>query len=352
MSALTSLLARRVSMGALGAAAAVTALGVAGVTLASLAGGGIGPDPYTGSNSTFPDDLVTNDHWISFQAVQTNGAAASTINSMLGITIGSNFNVPGGSVFLPMPSNLSTDYNPEYTPKDLDMAAGSVLKPFDRAIYGNQDINDSAALGAGMAGIAGGFAGSRGAKVAGEVASAFGASGGDTLAAALKVSAGIAQNPHKIILFTGVGFRDHTFSWKLSPKNRYESDTIKSIIDFFVYYSHPEYVAGGLFFKYPEFFQIKFAHPDYLFELRPSVCKDVKVNYHTQGYAAYVRNADGSGAPAPAEVELTLTFTETEIVTKNSLNPPIRVTNNPGRPPVIQSFGPIVTSDGLPLFGS
>jgi hypothetical protein len=123
-------------------------------------------------------------------------------------------------------------------------------------------------------------------------------------------------------LFTGVNFREHTFSWRLSPKNRQESDTIRNIIDFFKFYSHPEYLAGGLFFKYPEFFNIRFHHPDYLFAIRPSVCKDVKINYHTQGYPAYVRNADGSGAPAPAEIELTLTFLETEIVTKNSLNPP------------------------------
>jgi hypothetical protein len=89
----------------------------------------------------------------------------------------------------------------------------------------------------------------------------------------------------------------------------------------FVYYSHPEFVGGGLFFKYPEFFEIKFARDSYLFRLRPSVCTDIKVDYHSQGYAAYIRNADGSGEPAPAEVSLSLTFKETEVISKQFLNP-------------------------------
>jgi hypothetical protein len=92
------------------------------------------------------------------------------------------------------------------------------------------------------------------------------------------------------------------------------------MIKAFTRYAHPEFVGGGLFFKYPEFFEIKFHHPGYLFTLQPSVCTDIQVNYHSQGVAAYIRNADGSGEPAPAEVELTLSFKETEIITKNYLD--------------------------------
>ena len=191
-------------------------------------------------------------------------------------------------------------------------------------MYGNRDLGQEALTGGGLAAAAVG-----GAALAAPLAAAQSAAGslggGEAFNALLKVSAGVAVNPHKIVLFTGVGFRDHTFSWKLSPKNRAESNTIQSIIQFFTFYSHPEYVASGLFFKYPEFFRIRFHHPQYLFEIRPSVCTDIRVNYHTQGYPAYVRNADGSGLPAPAEVELSLTFKETEIVTKNSLNPPMMI---------------------------
>ena len=100
----------------------------------------------------------------------------------------------------------------------------------------------------------------------------------------------------------------------------------------FKFYAHPEYLAGGLFFKYPEFFNIKFRHPTYLFELEPSVCTDVRIDYHGQGFPAYIRDADGSGIPAPAEVTLSLTFKETEVITKNTLTRGMRTLIAPTQP--------------------
>jgi hypothetical protein len=108
----------------------------------------------------------------------------------------------------------------------------------------------------------------------------------------------------------------------------------------FAYYSHPEFVAGGLFFKYPEFFQIKFARDSYLFRMRPSVCTDIKVDYHSQGTPAYIRNRDGSGEPAPAEVSLSITFKETEIISKQYLNPSLPVS-----PPVVEKLPGALTQD-------
>lgn len=313
--ALTALANRRVSVGAV---VGVAALGAAGLTIAALANGGLRQDEYSKENLTFPDDLANLDHWISFTAVQTNGLGADVLKNMTGITIGSNFNIPGGSAFLPVPSNLSTDYKLQYSDSDMSATAAQALKMGDRALYGNQgDMNNIAAAGGVLAGIAVETVGAG----ASAVASALGLKGAaDAGAAALKVGAGIAINPNKIVLFTGVPFREHTFSWKLSPKNREESNRINKMIKMFRYYSHPEYVAGGLFFKYPEFFRIRFNYPEYLFDLRPSVCTDVRVNYHSTGYAAYVRDKNGGGIPAPAEVELSLTFKEVEIITKNSLD--------------------------------
>jgi hypothetical protein len=288
--------------------------------------GGTGADPFIGDEYSFPSDLTMNNNWIEFVAKPTKGLLESDVLSALGITgFGSAVAGEGGVVRLPLPANLSTDYNPSYSTPDLGMAAGSVLKPFDRAIYGNNDIPGQAAAGGAAAGVGLAALGALGLGTAvGQTASAglnkLGVTG-DALGAALKVGGGIAQNPHKIVLFTGVDFRDHSFSWKLSPRNRRESDIIRRIIAMFTYYSHPSFEAGGLFFKYPEFFEIKFAKDSYLFKMRPSVCTDIKVDYHAQGYAAYIRNADGTGEPAPAEVSLSLTFKETEIISKQFLNP-------------------------------
>jgi hypothetical protein len=313
----------RILAGAGAAAGAGFAIGSFVGGLSSGIIGNIAAAPkYDKETIKFPGELFENDHYVQFTAKRTTGRAEGDISSLLNIG-GYGQTVLGGSICLPMPSNLSTDYNPEYSTPDLGPAVGMALKPSDQAIYGNDSMGMKAAAGNSLAGIVGGaIAGGGVAAITNQIdamAAKIPGAGQGTSGALLKVAGGVALNQHKIVLFTGVGFREHQFSWKLSPKNRQESDTIKQIIEMFTYYSHPEYVAGGLFFKYPEFFEIKFRHPEYLFKLQPSVCKDIKVNYHGQGYPAYIRDANGGGIPAPAEVELSLTFMETEIVTKQSL---------------------------------
>jgi hypothetical protein len=350
----------RLATGVAGIAAAFTALSRTASPRVSLVGQISRPDPFQDSSYYFPDDLKTIDHWIEFQAVETKGqgsdafgkladskvfqdfATKNELNAFIGqgvqglANIGNQVNL--ATIRLPMPSSLTTDYNPQYSTPDLGAAAGAILKPFDQKIYNNSSL-PSLLGGAGGDGISGAALESGGRGGAAAATNALGTAvngigGAGTFEAALKVGLGVAQNPHKIVLFTGVDFREHRFSWKLSPRSREESNMIKMIIDAFTYYAHPEYVGGGLFFKYPEFFNIKFRHPNYLFELQPSVCTDIQVNYHGQGVAAYIRDANGGGAPAPVEVELTLSFKETEIVTKNSLN---KTLGRPSAPPADMS---------------
>ena len=336
----------RLATGVAGVAAAFSALSRTSSPRVSLVGQISRPDPFQDSSYYFPDDLRTIDHWIEFQAVETKGqgsaalggkisekqfqefATENKLNAFVGQGVQSLANIGASvnlaTIRLPMPSNLSTDYNPQYSTPDLSAAAGAILKPYDQKIYNNSSL-PSLLGGAGGDGIAGAAAESGTRGLGGAATDVFkgavnGIGGSGAFEAALKVGLGVAQNPHKIVLFTGVDFREHRFSWKLSPRSREESNMIKQIIDAFTYYAHPEYVGGGLFFKYPEFFNIKFRHPNYLFELQPSVCTDIQVNYHSQGVAAYNRDANGGGAPAPVEIELTLSFKETEIVTKNTLN--------------------------------
>lgn len=303
------------------------ALTAAGLTIASLTGGRK-PDPYKDNFVGFPQDLDEIGHYIEFEAKSTSGVVtggiAGAINGLTGGQVGQiGSEITGGVIRLPMPASLNVDYNPTYTSADLGNGpSGALLKMGDRAMYDNTDIAKSAAFGGAIA--ATGISLINGAVSV--VQAVPGLGGGEGKAgeglgdAALKVGAGVAQNPHKIVLFTGVNFREHTFSWKLSPRNRRESDLIRTIINMFTYYAHPEYVAGGLYFKYPEFFKIKFHHPQYLFDLQPAVCTDVKVDFHSQGSPAYIRLSDGSGPPAPAEIAFSLTFKETEIITKDFLN--------------------------------
>jgi hypothetical protein len=333
---LAALAARRAAARLAAATVAGAALTAGGLTIASLTGG-TKTDPYKDNFVGFPQDLDSIGHYIEFVAQETKG-------TVTGGLVGSRVN--GATIRLPMPANLSVDYNPTYTSSDLGAGmSGALLKAGDRAMYDNTDIPLSSAVGGAIAG-----AGISIIKGVGSVLRTAITAGGGTDAemkgegigaAVLKVSAGVAENPHKIVLFTGVNFRDHTFSWKLSPRNRRESDLIRTIINMFTYYSHPEYVAGGLYFKYPEFFKIRFRHPEYLFDLQPAVCTNVKVDFHGQGTPAYVRMADGSGPPAPAEITFSLSFKETEIITKDFLNKE-RITVEPSQyVPAFDSSDPL-----------
>jgi hypothetical protein len=325
MSILRILRNNRIGLGRGAAIAGAVGLGAVGVgSLISKLGSTAGTaDPYRRTSINFPEDLLDNDHWIEFTAYETKGAATDS----LGIAGLRGSEILGGTIRLPMPSSLSTDYNPTYAEESLGSIAGMALKPFDRAMYGNRDLGSEVSQGGAALAAATATSTLAGTAVQGVTSAVGGVVGADALNAALKVFGGVAVNPHKIVLFTGVGFRNHTFTWKLSPRNRNESNSIRLICEMFKFYSHPEYLAAGLFFKYPEFFRIKFRHPSYLFELEPSVCEDIRIDYHGQGFPAYIRDADGSGIPAPAEVSISLTFKETEIITKNTLTRGFR--NNP-----------------------
>jgi hypothetical protein len=337
----------RIAVGVgVGAAAGLSTAEFIGGLSKGILGNIAAAPPYDNRSVKFPSELLENDHYIEFTAKRTEGVAEGGIANVFGGGIRGN-TVLGGSIYLPMPSQLSTDYNPDYSTPDLGPAAGMALKPSDQAIYGNNTMGMQAAAGLSLAGLGGAAAGAAAGATVNKLNAFAGVLGGGsgTAGALLKVGGGVALNQHKIVLFTGVNFREHQFSWKLSPKNRKESNDIKQIIDMFTYYSHPEYIAGGLFFKYPEFFEIKFRHPEYLFKLQPSVCKDIKVNYHGQGYPAYIRDANGGGIPAPAEVELSLTFLETEIVTKQSLTGtqaiPLRDPPPPATMPQVNPMGDV-----------
>jgi len=329
-------------------AAAGGAAFIAGGAIGSLFGNGTGTDPYRTDGVQFPNDLQMNGNWIQFIAKTTTGGAIGGLEGILGQIIGSTgTQVSGGKILLPLPGGLSTDYHPTYSVADLG-TAGMAIKPFDRGMYGNTDIPSGAAATGALQGA--GVAALKGAadKLVGSGGGAPGAG-----AAALKVIAGIAENPNKIVLFTGVDFREHSFNWKLSPRNRDESKAIRRIIEMFTYYSHPEFVSGGLFLKYPEYFEISFKRDAYLFKLRPSVCNGIKVDYHGQGYPAYIRDFDGGGEPAPAEVTLSLSFKETEIISKQYLNPSTpeeRRVTGPTDMPMVDIEGNVI-GNGMNVWG-
>ena len=277
------------------------------------------------SSIIYPPDL-DNEHYVIFKVMverRMNRSAPKETKTYQNIV-------------LPIPSNLTVNFSAAYADRELGlfggMAAGrinagqlsdagtSIVDGIKSKIAAATEAfkskdTDAAVQGAGVAApfaIAGGAA-----KLAGPAGAllALGGTTGD-VTSGLSVSEGIAINPHMAVVFQGVGFRTHQFSYKFIARNLEESNTIRKLINTFQYYMHPEYIAGGLAFDYPEEFQIEFADAvrPYLYDIGTCVLKDFSVNYNGEGTPLFF---DSTGAPV--SIEINMTFQETFIVTKNTL---------------------------------
>lgn len=262
-----------------------------------------------------------------------------------------------GSVKLPLPANLGANYQVDYQNEEIGITGALILQEGSAALKTAGEALENARSS--IVEEAGGSALKKGAAGAGAIIDTLtdaakdrftdfikGIEAGsalDTTKAAATAFAlrklgtpikavgadvkGIAANPHRVVLFQGATFREHRFSYRLSPKNRTESTDITKMITLFKYHMHPEFGGGGekfakrAFLTYPEIFQISFsvmhaggsAGHNHLFKCKPCVLKTMTVNYHPMGYPGYIRTEDDV---APVEVQLDLNFQEIEMVDK------------------------------------
>ena len=276
----------------------------------------------------FPSDL-DDEHYIIFNAQQREREAR-------------NANVviqTYQSIVLPVPSNLQVAYNAQYEDSSLGllggMAAGDIsggdlgqassdiasgISNFLEGLKGSLSSSDTqtqtdaltkltgqaspalaAILGAAGAGAIGGLLGG-------------GAVAGDALAGS-QINFGRALNPHLAVLFKGVGFRQHEFSYRFVARNQQESQTIKKVIRTFQKHMHPELDAGSLLFKFPDEFSIEFADSikGNLYQIGTCVLESFNVNYNGEGTPLFFENTG-----APVVVDITMSFKETKIITREN----------------------------------
>jgi len=307
--AINSLRNSRIKLGTIGAAVGAAAAGLAIYAAKNTSGVSL-VDQYKGQTLQFPRDVSLHGNYMELRALATNGVLASSLAGQFPGFFANLIGTNGATIVLPLPNNLQAAHDPSYEDKNLGFP-GNIAKAYDRQLYGGGAPN--ATTMAASASVSG-FAQAAGAGLTGITAGSIDQN------VALKLAAGVAQNPQKILLFTGMNFRTFSYSWRLSPRNYDESVAIKSITDALIYYAHPAYTGGGAFLKYPEFFNIKFSKDKFLHKFQPAVIDSITVDFQPQGYAAYKRSDSNQNDPAPAEVQLNITFKEVEIVTKQSLS--------------------------------
>lgn len=305
-----------------------------------------------GNNIQFPsDELIDIDHWVTFRAFKTTQLDRTAVPTKEYVS----------SISLPIPGNLATAYTQDYAEQNLYgldniIADAFADHPQDSSIIGTEQalfkVGAGTALGTlggplgAMIGAAAGVASTTqselrataqtAASIANGIASRYVAQSGP-LGQAIAANRGIAVNPHKVVLYDSPKFRSHQFSYQFTPKSFEEAQTLKNIIKLFKKSSSPKYAgqtaltpnfgpnsqitadltAGRHFFNYPDSFEIEFHHPEFLFNIVPSVLTNITVDYAPMGVPTFARGP--SGTPTPTQINISLNFMETSILTADEI---------------------------------
>ena len=142
-------------------------------------------------------------------------------------------------------------------------------------------------------------------------------------------------NPRTDILFKNVGYRDHSFSFKLLPRTRKEAEAIDNILNIFQYYSLPDYGQGSanFFIGYPYEFLITFftqqadGSTHHLNTIGRSVLETLTVDHAGGGRVAFVDEA-GKQEFFPAVTSVEMTFKETRLLGRDQASAVWRGTKN------------------------
>lgn len=357
-----------------------------------------------GERIYFPEDYSNIDHHISFLIKKfvriTRTSTLASDRPIFGIRPEQGVQRIA-AITLPMPAQLSVGYNMEYADPNLTALgelvahAASLATPqqagavsnelrqlaqtvtgqsagqtISQMMQGTQNAINSIlqTLQGTSSGQAGNIFGAAGAFVGGSLAR----NAGNQVNAVLANLTGVVANPHRVILFTGVKHRSHTFTFSLSPRNAREAKKLLRIIYLLKRAMHPKYgvgklpefteeissglgapefgagAAGGLrefgtasraFFEYPDVFEIEMSQADKvhatpsraslngigaierrLFTIGECVMESMTVDYQPLNFPAYVKSLDNPELPLmPSQIVVTMQLRETDIVTKDQI---------------------------------
>ena len=255
----------------------------------------------------WPSDIGNSDmnHWIQFQSFVFGPTKEPSLNVAL---------------FVP-PDALNTAYKSDYESAEIGKMATDFLTN-EKASGKEATIADSAWN----------MLRSAGKKISETqelVSQGLSAISGGAADAALGRYTGKILNPYIVTAYKGpTGMRDHTFTFKMMPKNETDSGKISEIVKEFKNAMLPSHTGGvsenapmGMF-GYPDEFEIDFyingkklpkgdepGNPTPLFKIGRSVLTDITMDYTTQDTVLFFENTQN-----PVTVEMKLQFTEINVL--------------------------------------
>ena len=258
--------------------------------------------------ASFPDDIGTHRFLMLFQKYNFEQNATELSNG----------------IELPMPSSILDKYGMEYNQTDLKTAGAGAASALATGLQNIYRPGKEASMTLGentdFKNVADSFLDS----VEGVMRDLNPI---DSLKGAVDLGLGNIVNPHTALLFSSVKLKEFEFSWKLYPRTANESKSIRSIINYLKFFSHPSYQAhapaevgqdgeklGGISnFKlnYPHEVDLFYLGPDTeMHKFKRCAVSSLQVNYTPEGGPAFI-----AGSGEPAFVELQIGFTETMIWT-------------------------------------
>lgn len=234
--------------------------------------------------------------------------------------------VDGGIIILPMPANITDRKEVGYGPDSLDAVSATAAQALTTGVEGFGEALSAAASGswdtartkAGTTTAAivdqfktGGRINELGEQVVKNLtAEAANLIPGVNVTARqlLTRSTGKILNPNMELLFDGPSLRSFGFQFKMTPRDRTESNQVKSIIRTLKKNMSPRIAGTGTFLSTPNVFEIAYRkggnnHP-FLHKFKQCALKDLSINY--TGENVYATYDDGT----PVSLTMTVSFQE------------------------------------------
>jgi len=256
---------------------------------------------------TFPNNI--GEYWISF-----------TFESYVRkVPISSPQSLPSITINLPIPSNLQEQFAMQYSDKQLGIAGF-----LEQNIPAGVNFSDPQSVGKAVGEATGSTfrqAGNlQGAYYLGRTVAGL----SDSVGSAVDKATGTILNPFQSLVFQGINLRTHSFTYKFSPNDMSENETLRKIIYEFKRRMHPK--KDNLLFNFPDTVKISFGKRDnepYFF--KKCFLESMSVNYAPAGVPSFFKETS-----LPVEVELSLSLKEIEPMTRNDIEENWRDSPSPG----------------------
>jgi len=220
---------------------------------------------------------------------------------------------PTVTIILPMPNDLHESFAVGYDEPALGPVLGAAADSLIAAIRGDTSGLPSSAGDAFDSIVK-----------AGEAAALNGIKGlsleeGSNKASARAIGSmalGKAPNPHLAVLFSNIGLRTHSFSYKFAPASVSELQNLKKIISHLKTRMLPG-MDTSMLFTFPDVCDIEFGpNKDKPYKIKRCVMESINVNYTPMGSPAFFKTGD------PVMVDIQMTFKETSVFTRVDLPAP------------------------------